>query len=298
MPGLIDAHCHMTFGESMTQEEQDIYTSVEGRTLRAAWNVQKVLSSRRDRGVPARRELFHRRGRPRRDRRGPCERAAHDRGRALHHYQQRPHRLVPGRDRRSRGQHQHPLQHRGRDDRRGTPASEERRRLHQARRQRVRRVPVVPRRGARASSPTWPTSSASGARSTRAATPRSCRRPGGLRLDHARQRHDPRDRRPSGGEEIPLVPTLLLLENWAVYGPSIGSPRPIVDSCRRMLERTRATLHMAREAGVKFVLGTDSGFAMTPYGEWHATELELLMKYAGSQSSRPSPPPPTTPAWS
>ena len=45
MPGLIDAHCHMTYGESMTQEEQDIFTSVEGRTLRAAWNVQKVLAA-------------------------------------------------------------------------------------------------------------------------------------------------------------------------------------------------------------------------------------------------------------
>src|SRR5581483_6590621 len=45
MPGLIDAHCHMTYGESMTQEEQDIFTGVEGSTLRAAWNVQKVLSA-------------------------------------------------------------------------------------------------------------------------------------------------------------------------------------------------------------------------------------------------------------
>ena len=45
MAGLIDAHCHMTYGESLTQEEQDIWTSVEGRTLRAAWNVQKVLAA-------------------------------------------------------------------------------------------------------------------------------------------------------------------------------------------------------------------------------------------------------------
>ena len=43
MPGLIDAHCHMTYGESMTQEEQDIFTGVEGRTLRAAWNVQRCF---------------------------------------------------------------------------------------------------------------------------------------------------------------------------------------------------------------------------------------------------------------
>src|SRR6516165_43081 len=43
MPGMIDAHCHMTYGESMSQEEQDLYTSVESRTLRAAWNARKVL---------------------------------------------------------------------------------------------------------------------------------------------------------------------------------------------------------------------------------------------------------------
>jgi imidazolonepropionase-like amidohydrolase len=82
-------------------------------------------------------------------------------------------------------------------------------------------------------------------------------------------------------KQIPLVPTILLLDNWAEYGPSIGSPRPIVDACRRMLERTSESLHMGHEAGVKFVIGTDTGFAMTPYGEWHAKELELLMKYAG-----------------
>src|SRR5690606_10183421 len=45
MPGLIDAHCHMTYGESMLQVEQDIYTSVEARTLRSAWNVHKVLAA-------------------------------------------------------------------------------------------------------------------------------------------------------------------------------------------------------------------------------------------------------------
>ena len=43
MPGLIDAHCHTSFGEARTQEEQDLYTSHELRTLRSAWNVTKVL---------------------------------------------------------------------------------------------------------------------------------------------------------------------------------------------------------------------------------------------------------------
>ena len=43
MPGLIDAHCHMTYGEAYSEEEIDLYTSVELRTLKAAFNAQKVL---------------------------------------------------------------------------------------------------------------------------------------------------------------------------------------------------------------------------------------------------------------
>jgi adenine deaminase len=48
-----------------------------------------------------------------------------------------------------------------------------------------------------------------------------------------------------------------------------------------MLEATAVSLHAAHEAGVRFAMGTDTGFAMTPYGEWHARELELLVTYAG-----------------
>jgi hypothetical protein len=40
----------------------------------------------------------------------------------------------------------------------------------------------------------------------------------------------------------------------------------------------------AHQAGVTFALGTDSGFSLTPYGVWHARELELLMDYAGLTS--------------
>ena len=43
--------------------------------------------------------------------------------------------------------------------------------------------------------------------------------------------------------------------------------------------RTRCTAPTRR--GSRFAIGTDSGFAVTPYGEWHARELELLMTYAG-----------------
>src|SRR3989442_3446100 len=43
MPGLIDTHCHINYGEVETEEELDLYTPMEYRSLRAVWNAQKVL---------------------------------------------------------------------------------------------------------------------------------------------------------------------------------------------------------------------------------------------------------------
>lgn len=80
---------------------------------------------------------------------------------------------------------------------------------------------------------------------------------------------------------IPLAPTLLLLANIADWPELTGSPEGMTTGCRKMLEKTHDSLHRAHEAGVVFAMGTDTGFAVTPYGEWHARELELLQVYAG-----------------
>ena len=42
-----------------------------------------------------------------------------------------------------------------------------------------------------------------------------------------------------------------------------------------------ANLKKAAKAGIPFLTGTDSGFAVTPYGEWHARELELFVDDLG-----------------
>ena len=39
------------------------------------------------------------------------------------------------------------------------------------------------------------------------------------------------------------------------------------------------TLPRAHRAGVPFMMGTDTGFAGSPYGEWHAREIEIFVKY-------------------
>jgi imidazolonepropionase-like amidohydrolase len=79
----------------------------------------------------------------------------------------------------------------------------------------------------------------------------------------------------------PLVPANLLLANWADWPDITGSSPKAVDGIRRMLDQTKDSLHRARAAGVRFAMGTDTGFSVTPYGEWHSRELELLAMYAG-----------------
>lgn len=50
---------------------------------------------------------------------------------------------------------------------------------------------------------------------------------------------------------------------------------------RNDVEIASEILIEARKAGVPFMVGTDSGFAITPYGEWHAKELEIMVEYLG-----------------
>src|SRR5438094_5494813 len=54
-----------------------------------------------------------------------------------------------------------------------------------------------------------------------------------------------------------------------------------VDATDRRYRLGIARLKKAVAAGVPFLTGTDSGFAITPYGEWHAKELELFVSDLG-----------------
>ena len=42
-----------------------------------------------------------------------------------------------------------------------------------------------------------------------------------------------------------------------------------------------AILTKAHQQGATIVAGSESGFAMTPYGEWHTRELELFVELLG-----------------
>lgn len=45
MPGMIDAHCHISYGEGRSAEEIDVYGGCEWAAVRAVWNASKVLAA-------------------------------------------------------------------------------------------------------------------------------------------------------------------------------------------------------------------------------------------------------------
>ncbi|HXP30355.1 MAG TPA: amidohydrolase family protein [Stellaceae bacterium] len=87
-----------------------------------------------------------------------------------------------------------------------------------------------------------------------------------------------------------------MLAKGCAIGPTLTFARNIVDFTQPHdpahqkgripeVEREFATacvnLRKAKAAGVPMMIGTDSGFAITPYGEWHARELQIFVEHLG-----------------
>jgi imidazolonepropionase-like amidohydrolase len=83
---------------------------------------------------------------------------------------------------------------------------------------------------------------------------------------------------------IPLAPTQILMHHVVEFADIARMRHSIVEATKRMNEATMDSLHRAYKAGVKFAMGTDSGFSLVPYGQWHARELEMLVMYTGMSS--------------
>ncbi len=79
-----------------------------------------------------------------------------------------------------------------------------------------------------------------------------------------------------------LCPSLaLLVNNIEFHEPTDPSAPWWPDIQRRELSTASRNLTLAREAGVPFISGSEAGFAVTPYGEWGAKELEAHVRYIG-----------------
>ncbi len=79
---------------------------------------------------------------------------------------------------------------------------------------------------------------------------------------------------------VPIVPALTLLVNMLEAGVGAMSPRAL-DGVKRELDAAVANLSKAYADGAVLIAGSESGFAMTPYGVWHTRELELFVELLG-----------------
>lgn len=281
MPGLIDPHCHISYGESRAQEEQDLYNSVESRTLRAAWNAKKVLRAGFT-GMSAPGGSYNI---------GVAIREAIKGG-----FVEGPRTTTAGRYLSTSNSMTdwYP-------DPTGVPESSIGlltnslpEMMTAVRRQVKAGVDYIKLSG----SPfgqyqAFTNDELKGVADLahQLGTKLTVHAVGSAEVDaaiaagfdwiiHGYAMSDETIGR-LAESRIPLIPTLTLLANWADFGDLVGASSSERDATRRVLDNAAPSLHKAHQAGVTLLAGTDSGFSITPYGEWHARDLELLTKYAG-----------------
>ena len=80
---------------------------------------------------------------------------------------------------------------------------------------------------------------------------------------------------------VSLVPTFTFLANLIDYGDKIGSNPGLQNIFRNEIAQSSAMLRRAYDAGVPLMCGSESGFSVTPYGDWHYREMGLFVEHLG-----------------
>ncbi len=80
---------------------------------------------------------------------------------------------------------------------------------------------------------------------------------------------------------IPIVPTFTFQANLADYGDVIQADKGLQELFRREIADSADTLRSLHAAGVPLLCGTESGFSLTPLGDWHYRELEIFVRDLG-----------------
>mmetsp|Transcript_120556 Transcript_120556/g.257446 ORF Transcript_120556/g.257446 Transcript_120556/m.257446 type:complete len:505 (-) Transcript_120556:70-1584(-) len=78
-----------------------------------------------------------------------------------------------------------------------------------------------------------------------------------------------------------VCPTLAFQANLADYGAAAGASPELIDIFKREIESSSVMLKKAYDAGVPFMCGSESGFSITPIGHWHGREVEVFVKHLG-----------------
>ena len=77
------------------------------------------------------------------------------------------------------------------------------------------------------------------------------------------------------------MPTFTFQANLADFGDRVGADPELKAIFRREIEESADMIRRAYDAGVPVLCGTETGFSLTPYGEWHYREMEVLIRDMG-----------------
>ena len=80
---------------------------------------------------------------------------------------------------------------------------------------------------------------------------------------------------------IPLVPTFTFQANLIDYAEKMEASTDYKDIFEKEIQDNVPIFKKAFEAGVPFICGSESGFSVTPYGDWHYKELEVFVDKLG-----------------
>ena len=82
-------------------------------------------------------------------------------------------------------------------------------------------------------------------------------------------------------KRVSLVPTFTFLANLIDFGDKVGSDPALQNIFRSEIAQSSVMIRRAYEAGVPLMCGSESGFSLTPYGDWHYREMGLFVDHLG-----------------
>lgn len=81
--------------------------------------------------------------------------------------------------------------------------------------------------------------------------------------------------------KIPIAPALTFQYNMVQFGKKIGTSDSLMALFEREITDSISTMTIAHKEGVPLLTGSEAGFSLVPYGDWHYREMEVFVKYFG-----------------
>lgn len=81
--------------------------------------------------------------------------------------------------------------------------------------------------------------------------------------------------------KVPICPAFTFQANMADFGHRLGTDPGLRDMFEKEITDSAEALVRAHREGVPLLCGSESGFSMVPYGHWHYREMEVFTRYLG-----------------